>query len=286
MRLEHYQIESTEVYQKLLFCIQASKLKSLCLSSIAYPGQHAETALIDAIVSSPSLTSFRYEAMFVGFGPDFLTALGLRLKESETLQMLYVREMQSANASTTNYNGQQWSDALEGLLRGAAACKSLKTLEVFMAPYGSTTEKSPSLARWTSRLENATAHLLASSKSLEQLLITGLMTIEHYALSTELMTAVRGNYVIQNIKLPVAKSLYEMTCIGYLNRAGRRYLAEHGDPKFRANGVQVLANVHERLDCLFLHLQEVPYLCTSTNVKSDVMLDALGTDKMHRLAEP
>ena len=56
-------------------------------------------------------------------------------------------------------------------------------------------------------------------------------------------------------------------CQGLLdmNRAGRRYILI--DPLNKAQGIDVLASAHDKLDCLFLHLLENPFLCSAVHRK-------------------
>jgi hypothetical protein len=77
----------------------------------------------------------------------------------------------------------------------------------------------------------------------------------------DLVAAARSNYGLEKIDVCVRdtnqKSL--LRCIPCLNKAGRRYLIE--DPTCKERGMQVMEEVKDDLDCLFLHLQENPLLC-------------------------
>jgi hypothetical protein len=83
----------------------------------------------------------------------------------------------------------------------------------------------------------------------------------HEKEGADLVAAVRNNYGLERCTACIANSNQQsfLRCIPLLNKSGRGYLIE--DPANRAKGVEVLRNVIDDLDCLFLHLQENPLLC-------------------------
>jgi hypothetical protein len=72
--------------------------------------------------------------------------------------------------------------------------------------------------------------------------------------------AVARNYYFQTAKLRVQQCLL-LECILRLNKAGRSYLIQ--DPTSKEGGFHVLLKVPNDLNCLFLHLQENPLLCST-----------------------
>ena len=81
--------------------------------------------------------------------------------------------------------------------------------------------------------------------------------------AVNLVAAAKRNYGLE--KLNVFVDDYDqgclLQCILRLNEAGRRYLID--DPTSKERGVNVLLKVQDDLNCLFLHLQENPLLCST-----------------------
>jgi hypothetical protein len=213
-----------------------------------------EDSLAQAVIAS-SIKEFRNEATLVGYGPEFLLAMGTHMPKSKTLEHLHFRESRAFKEANMPPI-QSWERALEQLLIGSAASETLQSLQVQATPFYSASELTPArpLMRWTRDHEEASIHLLSQSKSLERFCIGGMFSKKmEESLSDNIVMAARRNYSIQEIELPHVDKPSILTCLGVLNRAGRCYLAYQGaSSSSKANGVAVLARVSTSLDCIFI----------------------------------
>jgi hypothetical protein len=73
----------------------------------------------------------------------------------------------------------------------------------------------------------------------------------------QMAALLKKNYALE--KLPGFNMQGDVGAILRLNEVGRRYLIEDGSSI--SKGVEVLSNVHDDMDCVFLHLLENPRLC-------------------------
>jgi hypothetical protein len=79
----------------------------------------------------------------------------------------------------------------------------------------------------------------------------------------EMAASLKKNYVLE--RLPDIGGVGDVGAILRLNEGGRRYLIE--DEFSISKGVEVLNNVNNNMNCVFLHLLENPRLCDRNAVE-------------------
>jgi hypothetical protein len=96
-----------------------------------------------------------------------------------------------------------------------------------------------------------------------------------------LISIVKENYGLEALdeNVTVLDLKRELGAILRLNRAGRRYMIQ--DAGSIAKGVEVLSDVSDDLDCVFLHLLENPLLCDIACRDIEAATDAHRKKRQH-----
>jgi hypothetical protein len=238
--------------------VTLSRIRRLCWDDVCVNPASLANALTASSIRALELKDLYGDSMV--HQETFLTALA-RGPPSQSLEKLEMKEFLRRRHRDYEHPVQ----ALASVAKAVGECKRLQSLSF------------PYLISENGILDKALASCISVQGSCRREMVLEYVGQKSYTRDPwgkvklpMVIKAMQGNYFLSNVSLlPIlirqergfwhrdtrswVKSLIR------LNRAGRSYLAH--DASNKREGVKVLSQINDEMDCIFIHLRENPSLC-------------------------